>query len=569
VDARARNPASTAGESVVHPASASAAYQGLLYVEEGAAGTSIRGLRLQNTGGSDQAGGAGIYTQSRGSDGGYTFAENVITGNVIGMLLHSSGAPTTVTRNLFFANTRQPDLSAAGNGIYSERAQNVTVADNRFENNTQTGVFTVSGGNVDFTGNQSVGEFGGVVLVSLTGVRVSGNTFSGGERTGIALGGDRLDGAQVTDNVITGRSGTRANGIRLLQFGSGQNRDVTIARNTITGISSDDEGHGNGIFIGDKGADGTVAVHNNRIVGTSGAGLRNEDGDATVDARRNWWGCNDGPGFGGCETVVSPDGTSPAYSPWLTLSLAVSPTAAARARAAQIPAGGSATATARLANLSLGGLASGPFFSTATAAFSASPTGTFAPASAPLPGDDLTASSAFTAAAAPERLSVTVDRQTVSVLNSDPPAPDVEPSVTPDDATLAPGQNTKILVRLVNRGNRTARRLQACLKLSGKLRRSGARCRRFATLPAGRALAYHIRSRARTDVCGGRLASRLRLKVAGQPVKVRRMLGRLLAARCAALRCPASASAQPSRLPGRAASDRRRARREVRARAAC
>src|SRR4051812_16219056 len=98
VDARGRG----GPESVLHPASPETPYQGLLYVDTGAGGTSIRGFRIEGTTSSDAkgAGGGGIFTQQTGGDGGYTIGENILTGNTIGILLSSSGAATEVSRNV-------------------------------------------------------------------------------------------------------------------------------------------------------------------------------------------------------------------------------------------------------------------------------------------------------------------------------------------------------------------------------------------------------------------------------------------------------------------------------------
>ena len=535
VDARGR---AGAPETVLHPAG-NTPYQGLLYVDTGASGTSIRGFRIEGTPGSEGAGGAGIFTAENGDDGGYTFSENIITGNTMGMFLSSSGPTTVVSHNVFLANTLGPG-SAAGNGIYSERNHNVQIVENRFENNEQTGVLTAVGAanrgtdNV-FRGNESINE-AGAVFVNQADLTVADNTFTGGERTGIALGGDGLRNAKVVENTITGRSGVRPNGIRLLNFGSGDNHGVEILRNTITNIRSDDAAQGNGIWIGTDGADGHVRIANNRLVDTSGAGLRNEDPDAQVDARRNWWGCNKGPGSAGCSNATSPNGgIGPALTPWLTLSLG--------STVAQIAAGGSATVLARLANLSNGGFADGPFFDTASSAFGSTPAGTFNPAGALLSANNLSASSAFTAGARPTELRVTVDHQTVRILNADPPTPDVVPDLDESDHTLTPGQKVAAIVGLTNRGNRTARSLKACLRLSAKLRLTGKRCRDIARLRPGHTLIFRVLARARTSACRGRIVNRLRLQVAGQPLRVRRAFARLLAGPGTSPPCPTASSA--------------------------
>jgi hypothetical protein len=170
--------------------------------------------------------------------------------------------------------------------------------------------------------------------------------------------------------------------------------------------------------------------------------------------------------------------------------------------------------------------------------------------------------SAFTAGQRPTELSVTVDNQTVSITNADPPEPDVIPDVRPSDPTLNPGQREEIIIELVNRGNQVARRIEACLRVSAKLQRTGERCRRIARLRPGHTLIFRVIARAKLNACRGRLAHDLRVRVAGQPLVVRRAVTRLLAARCGPP-APCPSIARASRERQRIVGDR------IRARAAC
>ena len=70
--------------------------------------------------------------------------------------------------------------------------------------------------------------------------------------------------------------------------------------------------------------------------------------------------------------------------------------------------------------------------------------------------------------------------------------------------------------------------------MSRKLQRTGERCRQVAALRPGQTLVYRVIARAKLNACRGPLAHRLRLQVAGQPARVRRAVGRLLAGRCGA-----------------------------------
>jgi hypothetical protein len=155
----------------------------------------------------------------------------------------------------------------------------------------------------------------------------------------------------------------------------------------------------------------------------------------------------------------------------------------------------------------------------------------------------------------------------VTIRNIDPPAPEVIPDLRPTDPTLTPGQKVGLIVELVNRGNRTARRVTACLFVARKLERTGTRCRRIARLRPGQTLIYRAIARAKLNACRGPLAQRLRVRVAGQRTRVRRAVGRLLAGRCGPTPpCPTVARAG---VAAPAVPARRPPRRLVRAHAAC
>ena len=251
-------------------------------------------------------------------------------------------------------------------------------------------------------------------------------------------------------------------------------------------------------------------------------------------------GLNLGPGTEGCDSVVAQDsGLTPAFAPWLTLSLSLPDTTP------PVPAGGSATLFARLANLSAGGLADGPFFRRAPARFASEPAGaTLNPVTTLLSTDDVTATSAFTAGPRPTEWSVTVDHQIVRLFNLDSPpdpgapaTPDaparcVVATVVPSDTTLTPGQRAVITIGLVNRCTEVARRLRVCTVPSAKLNYSGKRCIRIASLLPGHTVIRRVRARVRPGACRGPLVHRVRLRVAGQPPLVRRAVARLIARRC-------------------------------------
>ncbi len=507
-------------------------------------------------------GGGGLRTYNQASTGapigGYRIVNNVFTGNVWGVFSQTFGTASRIADNLFLNNKAgAPTAALRGDGFYTDRAQNLAISGNEFRENLTSGVVTTGpNANLTYTDNASFDDGQGVVFRGVNGLAVTDNLMQGGSSGAIALYGGGNDDVRVERNRIVDK-GTVGIALQRIVPTDSENGDVTIRQNTITGTrgSADNANAGFGIRISANGARGDVTIERNRIVDSAKGGLRNQDVDAVVDARDNWWGCNDGPGSGGCDTVTAADGGStPRVIPWLTLSLTPDP--------AEIDAGAGATLLARLSNLSNSAdLADGPFFDTAQAAFGSDPAGSFSPPTASLSAAQLTGTSAFTAAARPTELSVTVDNETVTIDNLDPPAPDVIPDVRPTDPTLTPGQKIDLIVEVINRGNRTARRLTACLIVSRKLERTGERCRRIAALRPGQTLIYRVIVRAKLNACRGPLANRLRLQVAGQPVRVRRAVARLLAGRCGPTPpCPTVARAVAAAPPPRGL---------VRARAAC
>ena len=148
-------------------------------------------------------------------------------------------------------------------------------------------------------------------------ITVSGNSF-----TNLAAGNNPATNLQRAFRVTSHSSATTT---------------VTYANNTVTGAnigfqwlagsnfsgnqpvnldSNSILGNGTGVLVQSQGsADPKV----NRIVGNTVAGLNNVDG--TVNAENNWWGCNEGPGNAGCDSVT---GTAD-FNPWLVLNVSASP----------------------------------------------------------------------------------------------------------------------------------------------------------------------------------------------------------------------------------------------------
>ena len=147
------------------------------------------------------------------------------------------------------------------------------------------------------------------------------------------LSGNRYEGIYV-DSATMQAHGNRIEGGRLgvapvSWAGSpDSNPKLTLSGNTISGASvagiaplRDDSATG----------DPRVVAHFNRIVGNSvgldnaGAGTAGLGGVGSVDAEDNWWGCNEGPGEPGCDTIAEEVPGSVDVTPWLVLRLDATP----------------------------------------------------------------------------------------------------------------------------------------------------------------------------------------------------------------------------------------------------
>ena len=302
--------------------------------------------------------------------GGYRIRNNIFTGNRVGMYLRD-GRDTVVSNNLFHDSGAQGSAEPNGHGIYADdSAIDVTISDNQFRENAMSLSLVPGPGddaaNVSYSRNVSINDAHGVNFNGVDGLDIIDNTMQGGAEGAISLVGSGLDNVLVEGNRITEKG---SYGINLNTYGATENGKVTIRENTILRTRATGSGAGMAITLANNSISEPLTIVKNRIVDSAKIGLRNRE-TTKVDARRNWWGCNLGPGTEGCDSVIAQDsGLIPAFAPWLTLSLSL------RDTATPVPAGGSATLFARVANLSAGGLADGPFFRQAPARFASEPAG--------------------------------------------------------------------------------------------------------------------------------------------------------------------------------------------------
>jgi len=136
------------------------------------------------------------------------------------------------------------------------------------------------------------------------------NAVRGATDAGIVA--SAVDSPFIVDNELSDGTG---DGIRFMPDATTSTM-VTFENNNVHDLGGD------GIVVVPGSMADPATIDGNRIVGTGGAGLVSSIGD--VDARWNWWGCNEGPNQPGCDEV-SGTGESE-YTPWTVMTLTADPT---------------------------------------------------------------------------------------------------------------------------------------------------------------------------------------------------------------------------------------------------
>lgn len=306
----------------------------------------------------------GLYASSGGT---FTFAANTVTnvrGDGFSIAIFNSGGAGLISENT---------VSQANDGIASNHSLGVSFLNNTISN-AGSGVHTDNPG--DFGGTPDLIEgnvvsdcdadgYGVWTFVPDLPPQFTNNTVTNCA-VGMAAFGQRGSGTTVFQgNVVDGKTAA-VNSIGALastnqfSFGTG---DVAVSF-----VGNRIERFETGLFVDeDQGGQVNASASNNVIAGnTSGAsGLAS----LGVNAQNNWWGCNFGPGFTGCD----PAEASFTTDPWLVNRLSVTPD--------PVAAGQPATLTSDLTFNSDNVQAGGTVPNGTPVAFDSSPTGTiFTPA---------------------------------------------------------------------------------------------------------------------------------------------------------------------------------------------
>jgi len=260
-----------------------------------ASGANVDDLRIEQdiiSGGS-----AGIYLEAGGK--GDTIAYDVIEGTGDG--IHLSGAEYSnleIKWNRFAAPIDEYAVLAGSNA---------TIEGFRLEGNEMPAPTRIAA-RVDeapheeseFYGNTFESTVGPQLAVDAAQLRVFDNRFEGHGSAGCLQILGNESGLTPSEHILVSLHNEF---VDCDPYGIELGPEV----DHITVYGSDFPGSYDGIVV--SGASpwdvtGHVLVQTNRFVGTTHLGVNNK-ASGTLDAERNWWGCNEGPGVAGCDGVSS------------------------------------------------------------------------------------------------------------------------------------------------------------------------------------------------------------------------------------------------------------------------
>jgi hypothetical protein len=250
--------------------------------------------------------------------------ENVISGGSAGIHAEAGGEKDMIAFNVIegtrdgirLSGTKYTDLSIRGNEFTAPIDEYALLADStgtiehfRMEYNvmaapTRIAARVMEGQKEDEESEISGNAFGSTVGPQLgidaAEVRIMGNSFDGHSSAGCLQILGSQDGLAPSEHVLVSYENEF-----LDCYPYGIELGPEVDRISIFG--NEFPGSYDGVLLsGAKPWDVTEHVHigDNRIVGTTHRGVENQ-ASGTVDAERNWWGCNAGPGGLGCDRASS------------------------------------------------------------------------------------------------------------------------------------------------------------------------------------------------------------------------------------------------------------------------
>ena len=389
---------------------------GTVHVELAEGDVTFSGFTIRNAGTDTGGTRAALFEKATASGPTFEFTDVVIEGsgdlagndygfytfNSFADLVFANGSITQTDFNPVLVEQHHGPVEISGNTIAP------------LSSGSGSAIFFMTYGGVDVTSPQRVydnvvtgrgitfnGAFGNIAGAGrFTAVEISGNTISdllSGNAIALVNGDTdpggadgRIVNAEVVGNRLEGAD--TGIGVRLLGVVTGTDIDGNSISGFLTGIAL--EANGGGAPTG-------TGAHFNRIVG-NGTGVANPTAGG-MDARNNWWGCNEGPNTADCDSTA---GTVD-FDPWLVLGVDATPS--------NIATGGdTSTVAADVLSNSDGATPSGGTLPDGDPVAFATTLGSIAPATEPLTagGADATLTSGDTPGTA--TVSAAFDNETVS-----------------------------------------------------------------------------------------------------------------------------------------------------------
>jgi hypothetical protein len=254
--------------------------------------------------------------------------DNIFEGN------GGNGVTTGANVSLQLFRNQARDNSAYGMNVSEEISESVTIQDNVIEDNVGNGLVARATGSTSFTDNvirRNGGNGANITYEQYVGsgtpptaaFTLAGNQFLDNFGTALHAPDEFLNFSLNANNNTFESNGqgiyTSAYtvGISDSTF-TGSAYGVTSADPDATGLISGSTFASNAtaIYLNGPG----VGVAFNRITGND-IGVINP-GLGVASAENNWWGCNEGPGLGGCDST----GQAVDSTPWLVMTPSANPT---------------------------------------------------------------------------------------------------------------------------------------------------------------------------------------------------------------------------------------------------
>ncbi|HLI50516.1 MAG TPA: right-handed parallel beta-helix repeat-containing protein [Thermomicrobiaceae bacterium] len=218
-----------------------------------------------------------------------TYSGETIQNNII---QNPGRAASFETSDTVFRQNHVHGVGSPGDGFQenSTNVSNVTLADNLFDGaaNSNADITIISSSamstGIVVSGNQSVNSDTLIALFYTNGAQITDNVITGAGGSAIYIGGGSTN-ITVSGNSVTGGTAKAINVAN--DFGDGANSSITITGNTL-------KNNAYGIYVGATALSGTIEAHTNAIAGNTQFGVANYS-DNLVDAANNWWGSASGP----------------------------------------------------------------------------------------------------------------------------------------------------------------------------------------------------------------------------------------------------------------------------------